>query len=87
MCHNDEWGTVCDDNWNINDGIVACYQLGFPYVRVNTTATFGQGTGQIWLANLSCIGFENQLFDCVHNGFGSHDCSHSEDAGLVCDGT
>ena len=87
MCHNDEWGTVCDDSWNINDGIVACYQLGFPYVRVNTTAKFGQGTGQIWLANLSCIGFENQLFDCVHNGFGSHDCSHSEDAGLVCDGT
>ncbi|XP_065913209.1 scavenger receptor cysteine-rich domain-containing group B protein-like isoform X2 [Dysidea avara] len=85
VCHDDEWGTVCDDSWSTDDGIVACRQLGFPYVRVNTTATFGQGTGQIWLDNLLCTGFENHLFDCNHNGFGSHDCFHSEDAGLVCD--
>jgi len=85
VCHNDEWGTVCDDNWNMNGGYVACHQLGFPHTRVNTTAYFGPGNGQIWLDNLFCTGFESRLINCNHNGFGNHDCSHSEDAGLICD--
>ena len=85
MCHNSEWGTVCDDGWGINDGIVACCQLGYSYIRIDTSTSFGQGTGQIWLGNLLCIGSETRLIDCDHDGFGNHDCAHSEDAGLVCD--
>ena len=42
------------------------------------------GTGQIVLDNLQCIGTESRLIDCRHNGLGSHDCSHSEDAGVRC---
>ena len=49
-------------------------------------ATFGQGDGAIFLDNVYCIGNETRLADCQHQGIASHDCSHYEDAGVVCPG-
>ena len=79
-----EWGTVCDDGWQLNDASVACRQLGFPYGASEAISQFGGGTGPIWLDNLGCYATGDSLFDCVGNPIGIHNCVHSEDAGAVC---
>ena len=84
VCYNNIWGTVCDDGWSRNDGIVACRQLGLSFVRVVSSAYFGRGIGRIWLDDVTCTGSESRLVNCRHRGFGVHNCGHSEDAGVVC---
>ena len=83
--HNGKWGTVCDDQWDMNDAKVVCRQLGFSGVlQAHRTATFGRGKGPIHFDELRCDGTEERLIDCPHPGVGVHDCGHAEDAGVAC---
>ena len=49
-----------------------------------TGALVPDGTGQIWLDNVRCVGTEARLSMCPANPVGSHNCAHSEDAGVRC---
>ena len=83
--YSGQWGTVCDDDWDINDANVVCRQLGFSRASGATAgATYGQGSGTIWMDDVGCQGGEASLLLCAHNGMGNEDCSHSEDAGVEC---
>ena len=83
--HNGAWGTVCDDDWDINDANVVCRQLGYTSATAASEgAAFGEGSGPIHYDNVACTGTEARLADCSHLGIGIHNCGHSEDAGVVC---
>ncbi len=82
-----QWGTICDDSWDINDARVACRQLGFlNAVRALQGGSVPDGSGRIWLDQVVCNGSEPRLTRCLHNAWGNHDCSHPEDAGVECSG-
>ena len=84
--HSQNWGTVCDDSWDINDANVVCQQLNYSRaISALGEAYFGEGSGPIHYDEVTCNGTETHLADCAHNGVGIHDCSHSEDAGVQCD--
>lgn len=85
VLYNGVWGTVCDDRWGIVDALVACRQLGYDTASGYLTNVI-PGSGPIWMDEVDCLGNENSLSECAHAGFGNHDCSHSEDVGIACEG-
>ena len=48
--------------------------------------SFGLGTGRIWLDEVICNGNEDFLTQCQYDDLQQHDCTHYEDAGVVCQG-
>uniref|UniRef100_A0A669PE79 Scavenger receptor cysteine rich family member with 4 domains n=1 Tax=Phasianus colchicus TaxID=9054 RepID=A0A669PE79_PHACC len=85
MFYLSQWGTVCDDAWDLRDAKVVCRQLGCGHaVAAWGEARYGPGTGYIFLDNLKCKGSEPSLLRCSHIRWDVHNCDHSEDASVVC---
>ena len=62
---NGQWGTVCDDDWDINDARVVCRERGFSgALGAYNSAYFGQGSGPIWMDDVQCFGTESSLSLC-----------------------
>ncbi|XP_028415532.1 deleted in malignant brain tumors 1 protein-like [Dendronephthya gigantea] len=82
---NRQWGTICAHGWDLRDARVVCRQLGYKdAVRAPYGAQVPDGSGQIWLDEVGCKGMEKNLISCSHRGWGKHDCTHYEDAGVEC---
>uniref|UniRef100_A0A8K9X8Y9 Lysyl oxidase homolog n=1 Tax=Oncorhynchus mykiss TaxID=8022 RepID=A0A8K9X8Y9_ONCMY len=80
-----EWGTICDDDFSLSNANVLCRQLGFVSATGWThSAKYGKGLGKIWLDNVQCNGGEKSIELCKSRGWGNSDCTHDEDAGVVC---
>ncbi|KAK2489015.1 hypothetical protein MC885_004065 [Smutsia gigantea] len=80
-----QWGTVCDNLWDLTDASVVCRALGFE----NATdalgqAAFGPGSGPIMLDEVQCTGTEPSLANCSSLGWLKSNCRHRQDAGVIC---
>ncbi|KAL9964923.1 hypothetical protein ACROYT_G028636 [Oculina patagonica] len=85
VLYNGTWGTICDHSWDLQDAEVVCRQLGYDgAVTAPQRAAFGQGTGQIWLSHIRCVGNEASISECSHRGWGVNSCKHYKDAGVHC---
>ena len=88
VLHQGEWGTVCDDSFDMNDARVACRMMGMDgavsFCSGNSRDHCRSGTGKTWLDDLECNGNENSLFDCRRNT-GQENCGPGEDIGVVCE--
>ncbi|KAK1794612.1 hypothetical protein P4O66_001331 [Electrophorus voltai] len=85
--HGGQWGSVCDDDWDLREGNVVCAQLGCGTAVIVTVeaVAFGPGTGPININKLNCTGTENNLWQCSTQKPSHRDfCGHKEDAGVVC---
>lgn len=96
ILYNNTWGSICDDDWGLNEGKVICRMLGYSDIQTYTNSGHFGGAPKnwpIWLDNVQCVGDEKNITDCnlknhprdnIHLAFGDSDCKHHEDAGVVC---
>ena len=53
---NDEWGTIGDQEWELNEGTIVCKALGFGSARrTHFRAYYGRGVGTIHYTNLKLV--------------------------------
>uniref|UniRef100_W5M9F2 SRCR domain-containing protein n=1 Tax=Lepisosteus oculatus TaxID=7918 RepID=W5M9F2_LEPOC len=84
---NGQWGTVCDDNWDINAAQVLCREVGCGQHSLIVPlhgAYYGEGHGPVILDDVKCTGTESSLLNCKTGETKNQKCDHSEDAGVDC---
>lgn len=80
-----QWGTVCDNLWDLMDASVVCRALGFENAtKALGRAAFGPGAGPIMLDEVECTGTESSLAECKSLGWLRSNCRHNQDAGVIC---
>ncbi len=58
------------------------FAAGTPY----SNAFFGSGTGPIYMDDVQCSSSSSQLLECSSRPILDHNCDHSDDAGVGCEG-
>ncbi|XP_041370239.1 lysyl oxidase homolog 2A-like [Gigantopelta aegis] len=67
--HRHRWGSICDEDWDVNDASVVCKQLGYPGAEEAVHGSkFGRGRRRMWMSALQCTGNEDQIQDCTYVG-------------------
>uniref|UniRef100_A0A3B3UI76 Neurotrypsin n=1 Tax=Poecilia latipinna TaxID=48699 RepID=A0A3B3UI76_9TELE len=82
---NGQWGAVCNSHWTDRDATVICRQLGLGDIGTGLQLSqFGSGSGLFHYERLGCRGDEDALSKCRSRTFVTGDCSHGNEAAVVC---
>ena len=82
---------MCRRGFTTEAAQVVCRQLGLADpVGASLLNTYGQyygdGSGQVWLDDVSCRGNETSLSHCTHSQWREHSCGHDTHVFLTCFG-
>ena len=82
--HTLEVSHCCIIGWEIKSTtyVVDAFAAGVAY----SNAHFGAGTGPIFLDDIQCTSSSSQLLECSSRPILTHNCQHSADAGVGCEG-
>lgn len=83
--HDQRWGTVCADDWDLAEAYVVCRQLGCGTPRsASNSSQFGEGPHLTWVDAVECTGMERALFECKVKLWGAQNCKSKGYASVVC---
>ncbi|XP_004447412.1 CD5 antigen-like [Dasypus novemcinctus] len=85
---NGQWGTVCDDGWDLTDVAVVCRELGCGAANGTPSGTLYKPLAEenqpVHIQDVDCNGMEDTLAQCVQDD-DVFNCFHNEDAGASCE--
>ncbi|XP_010379556.1 CD5 antigen-like [Rhinopithecus roxellana] len=84
---NGQWGTVCDDGWDIKDVAVVCRELGCGAANGTPSGILyeppAENEQKVFIQEVGCTGTEDTLAQCEQEE--AYNCLHNEDAGALCE--
>uniref|UniRef100_A0A2K5W535 CD5 molecule like n=1 Tax=Macaca fascicularis TaxID=9541 RepID=A0A2K5W535_MACFA len=84
---NGQWGTVCDDGWDIKDVAVVCRELGCGAANGTPSGILyeppAENEQKVFIQEVNCTGTEDTLAQCQQEE--AYNCLHNEDAGALCE--
>ena len=83
ICYHRKWVKIMFSvSKSVLNLLLFLWSGGVPY----SNAYFGVGTGPIYLDDVACTSSASQLLECSSRPIASHNCLHSADAGVGCEG-
>ncbi len=88
VLHRGQWGTVCDNGWDLADAAVVCRELdcGEPVDALGDAQVGLRSGGPVWMNNAMCAGSESTLKKCGSVIWGFQGVCQSKSAGVICSG-
>ncbi|KAF5303544.1 hypothetical protein FQR65_LT08145 [Abscondita terminalis] len=88
---NNEWGTVCNYGWTIENAALVCHQLGFVlnpndwFMERNEIPHAGMSENVV-LSNVKCTEFDIDITKCKSETIDNFEnsCTHENDVGVRC---
>ncbi|KAL7882618.1 hypothetical protein SRHO_G00002760, partial [Serrasalmus rhombeus] len=69
VLHRGQWGTVCDNGWNMRDAAAVCRELRCGEAA-DALSDAHFGSGPVWMDDIDCSGSESTLKNCRSRRWG-----------------